>query len=96
MTFRVGQRVVCIAEGHGPILLGEVNAIVGAIYTVRKISEYGGQIGLYLSEIINPPQHTIDGLIERGMYSERFRPIVERKTDISIFTKMLTDKRVDA
>ena len=24
MTFRVGQKVVCIAEGHGPILLGEV------------------------------------------------------------------------
>jgi hypothetical protein len=26
----------------------------------------------------------------------RFRPIVSRKTDISIFTRMLTDKTVDA
>jgi hypothetical protein len=90
MAFRVGQKVVCV---KGPRRHRNVNQPkVGEIYTIRLIypSSLTGEPGFLLEEIVN-------GLHpngrEYGFYADRFRPVVERKTDISIFKAMLTDKR---
>ncbi len=102
MAFYVGQKVVCVDDepggypGNAPNLAGLKS---GAIYTVRALREHdhSGNMGLLLCEIIRPILSDDCGR-EQPFYIRRFRPAVERKTDISIFTAMLTPKRqsVDA
>lgn len=82
--FRIGQKVVCVnakpRPGTGWIFWGP--PVVGAIYTVAGhcVSRWG-DVCITLSEM-------------DGQYrAVRFRPVVERKTDIGIFTRMLTDNR---
>jgi hypothetical protein len=90
MAFRVGQKVVCV-DASGLTLIKPLT--IGAVYTIREL--YDDPIrgpAVMLEEIIN----IMHPRGEFGYRSVRFRPIVERKTDISIFTKMLTDKRLDA
>ena len=82
--FRVGQKVVCInisdVESEG-LRLKE--------YTVT------GTAMLHNIAYIG-----VDGMAVEGdpapWWASRFRALVERKTDISIFTRMLTPKREDA
>jgi hypothetical protein len=95
MTFYSGQKVVHI--GWPPRSLWERfiewvlppqidDIVIGQVYTVFKISNHGGDLYLELVEIA-PPKHWywLDGYI-----ADAFRPLVERKTDISAFTGMLT------
>ena len=91
MTFRVGMKVVCVdvmglRSTHPPVLFG-------VVYTVRGVFDDPiDGLGILLEEIINP-------MHERGEYGyrpHRFRPIVERKTDISCFKHMLHPQGVDA
>ena len=94
MSFRVGQKVVCVnaepsADGY------KVALIEGAVYTIIEIVDHAGDrrcvredtLGIILCEVQSPPYRI-------GFYGEfsahRFRPVVERKTNISIFTRMLT------
>ena len=91
--FRVGQKVVCVnAEGmkYGPRKWARLTT--GQIYTVRALVDGMDEDGrlwpaLLLQEISNPiaPRG-----VEYNYASCRFRPIVERKTDISVFKAMLT------
>src|SRR5712664_4036772 len=83
MTFRVGQKVVCISQipdGDGLSL-----PQVGSIYTIRAIftkvlnPQFG--VGFLLEEIRNAA-HPGTGR-EWGFYSQRFRPLVENKTSVS-------------
>lgn len=94
-NFRVGQKVVCIdaSERKGP---GKytVLPVQGRVYTVRGISAWQWNcgfsgVGLYLEEIHRPP--TPQGEAPWGCW--RFRPVVERKTDISIFKALLTPSK---
>jgi hypothetical protein len=91
VTFRVGQKVVCVRDGyfvnkcvHRPI--------VGHVYTVRDVfisprsAEYGPAIRVF--ELLNPI-HKGSGR-EYGFYASRFRPVFEGKTDIGCFTEILT------
>lgn len=95
--FQIGQKVVCIADktrgGYGD----EIEPIVGAVYTVRGIdlNRQGCKCptGLWLCEIHNEPRVYAGGFDEASFAEDRFRPLVERKTDIGIFKKMLTPKR---
>lgn len=84
MTFQVGQKVVCV---RGPYSSwnwpGRQDAAVGETYTIRGFTgasrpELGA--GLLLEEIKNPCGYSGE---EAGFYSSRFRPIVERKTEVS-------------
>lgn len=95
--FHVGQRVVCIdphkSTWHRKSFLGipyikwssELNE--GSVYTVQEVfvgTEYFSNVrsvGLKLKEVVNYDNS--------GFRASRFRPVVERKTDISIFTDML-------
>ena len=79
----VGQKVVCIKFGQCwcgciPPLL-----ILNAVYTIKSIEYCFDQVGIELIEISTPTDHA-------GYSAGWFRPAQEKKTDISIFTAMLT------
>lgn len=94
MTFHVGQKVVCVdASGAADGFI-----VKGAIYTVRWLGERPRDFGpgVMLDEA-SGGFHEEAG-VEYCFCITRFRPIVERKTDISIFTAMLNPSKqgVDA
>jgi hypothetical protein len=81
LMFRVGQKVVCVNAKECGLL------IKGQIYTVLSLNPRGCEGAI---EVDCAPSSS--GC--RGYFAWRFRPLVERKTDISVFTKMLTDVKV--
>ena len=94
MNFYVGQKVVCVDDAARPTAgLGwsfkKPNVHIGEVYTIGGFENGGGELGVYLLEVVsNYPPFPRSGL-SRSFYPDRFRPVVERKTDISIFTAML-------
>lgn len=82
--FHPNQKVICINNGPMKNNRGLVppapQLSEGTIYTVKSVSP-GGKAILLVEEV------AFDDY--RGFNSSRFRPIVEKKTDISIFTEML-------
>lgn len=87
MTFRVGQKVVCVdVKGCPDGLL-----VRGRIYTIATIKYFDGSssfhrgYGVTLEEL--PAIETEDFWAEYK--ATRFRPVVERKTDISVFHEIL-------
>ncbi len=100
-NFHVGQKVVCVGDDlasvpEGYVLLTPlVLPVKGKIYTVRSI-EIGlvrGEACLRLEEI---EDQTAEVLAEGELWeieivfdASYFRPLVERKTDISVFKEML-------
>ncbi len=91
-NFVVGQKVVCVDVSEKLVAAANY-PIVDNVYTIRKIVLDGDHIIVLLSEICN--LHISSRIGEPGFGASRFRPLTERKTDISIFTKMLTDKQVE-
>lgn len=88
MAFHVGQKVVCVdADGVNPLLH---SLDKGAVYQLRHllVDDFGVE-GCFLVGVKNFC-HAYTG-IEHGYEIRRFRPVVTRKTDISIFTEMLTN-----
>lgn len=84
--FYVGQKVVCVDDT--PRSQKTYGLTRGRIYNVRGICENArGEVGLQLEEILIP-EKLMNG-DERGFYVDRFRPIQERKTDITVFTEIL-------
>lgn len=79
MAFHVGQKVVCVDASEHKALHA------GTVYTIAAIHHEDGETFVGLLEI--PRNHA-------DWYAWRFRPVVEPKTDISIFTAMLTPKKV--
>lgn len=100
----VGQKVVCIATGDWKKVLSYDPACSvpkrGNIYTIREIylDPYSGSTGIRLVEIVNALGLYLgtDRLIERGWCLHEFKPLEEKKTNISIFTRMLTGNKVHA
>lgn len=98
MSFRVGQKVVCIAP-FDSTWAGWATPQQSKTYTVRAVSmgsvaqvrDYGPWFSVLLDEIKNPER---DG--EPTFGHQHFRPLIERKTDISIFTELLTPKQKQA
>ncbi|WNV09994.1 hypothetical protein [Tardiphaga sp. 709] len=89
MTFRVGQKVVCVAQCRAKLPC-EVMPRMGQIYTIRSICDYDDGIpGLLFAEIRNPELHYADGFGECDFNALKFRPVVERETDISVFHEIL-------
>lgn len=85
MIFYVGQKVVCVDNGPTPGRAGWLADIpqTGEVYTIEAFLEVEGEPGFILKEIKNTEYWGF------SYAARRFRPVVERKTDISIFTKML-------
>lgn len=85
-NFRVGQKVVCINDVPDPgrRFTDCIPPKRGMVYTVRDYvpSHYGNWTAIRLVEVVRRPDNM-------GFRASRFRPLVERKTDISIFTAVL-------
>lgn len=92
MSFHVGQKVVCVDDAYFwyPGLVQR--PVRGIVYVIRAFT-YGicsdGSRGEGLL-LVGVQNRNGAGGLEHGFKPGRFRPIVERKTDISIFTAMLT------
>lgn len=107
--FVVGQKLVCVTyddspvEGLTVVSEGFVQPEIGRIYTVRElfISKTTGQLGMKLEEIpdqrVTVLYHGLIGSATIAWDPNNFRPLKARKTDISIFTKLLnpTSKEVE-
>lgn len=80
MSFRVGQKVVCVNDiarpGHD--WMDGDRPTVGDVYVIIGFESWYGVDCIFTSAF---PHWSFD--------AARFRPAVERKTDISIFAEML-------
>ena len=89
-NFKVDQKVVCIDDDWGSAPLeGQVQhwPKKNDVYTVRAVFVEGdGKVFIRLREIVNPET---DKHHEAEFWAECFRPVAERKTDISVFRKLL-------
>lgn len=97
MAFRVGQKVYCVRGerigGYG----SEIFPVEGVVYTIREFAE-GGYLTLNeqhirLEEITNPTLTYLDGYHEAAFCVSRFRPLVNRRTDISALEALLNPNR---
>lgn len=93
---RIGQKLVCVKLGAPETELswraqGFVWPVLGSIYTLRGFAPPTDCLSLLLNEIRNP---LLFGAFEPGYEEWGFRPVVERKTDISVFQAMLTPSPV--
>ncbi len=98
MTFRVGQKVVCVDDGGSVgTWVGGEDIYKGAVYTIHSTFSFEGDKFVRLFEVKRSRQCT-EKWGHDGYGAHRFRPIVERKTDISIFKRMLLPQKgnVDA
>lgn len=84
MSFHVGQRVVCVDDSpvEGRIWY-DGKPQISAVYTIVGI-EYG-RYGPYQTFLFAE----LSRQSGRGYAAWRFRPVIERKTDISILTALL-------
>ena len=94
LDWKVGDKLVCVDDvnqNFGYVLRA------GTVYTIREMVVVPkgypdtGQIGVRLAEVVLP--RGFDGS-ERAHKATRFRPIQTRKTDISIFQRLLTNPHV--
>lgn len=97
--FRVGMKVV-LANPFGPVSSlraiadGVVLPAMGEVYTIREFDpDESCFLCIRLSEITNGPD-PVDG-IEPSFQASLFRPVVERKTDISTLTALLTPSKIE-
>jgi hypothetical protein len=90
-AFHVGQKVVCIKQHTTDA--GFTYPPVGTLGTVREIvtCPYTGRVGIRLVEHRLPLHEDGD---EYMFSTKHFRPVVERKTSIEIFTAMLNKPTV--
>ena len=98
--FHVGQRVVCIDDiGCAPGSEFPYIPIKGSIYTVRGFVSphvgYERTPGMLLEEVVNAPWEYNEGVVEPSFHPYHFRPVVQRKTDISVFKRMLDNVRTE-
>ena len=97
MSYRdwhVGMKVVCIDGRWDPNQPGENSPVDGGLYTIRTIEADGDGVFIRLVEIINPT-NTRDGDEECRFTTKSFRPVRVRKTDIAVFTALLSPSDKD-
>lgn len=97
MTFYVGQKVVCVYAGGDPAFDDwdeSERIVVGQIYTIRRVYiDHDGEDCVWLDEVQRSHLSRIDWGPDVGYGAYRFRPVVERKTDISIFEEILRNTK---
>lgn len=98
--FRVNQKVVCV-EAAWDVHGFEKTPQCGAVYTIREIfTDTASGCAFALHEIVNRPAFYKGAVgirfVEKRWRSSNFRPLVSRKTDISIFKAMLKPTEVNA
>ncbi len=95
MTFHVGQAVECVDDDWGAFAVA-MAVLSGVSHPVKG----GKYVVVHVFARSVTPEHGCPALViggYSGVYASCcFRPIVERETDISIFTALLTPTKVDA
>ncbi len=88
MTFRVGQKVVCVrGPGSYP---GCRWPVKGIVYTVRQINDWPSGTIILLDEINNSHlMNELGNTIEPGFGARFFRPVTEPKNDVEAFVTEL-------
>lgn len=87
--FHIGQKVICV-DTRSPVIRGTQTDI-------KRLAE-GAQY-IVTNTRIDPrtgiPAIQVDAIPEKYIWAQarRFRPLIEHKTDISIFTAMLKPKQ---
>lgn len=93
MSFHVGQKVVCIndkpREPNTRWFGGEA-PVVGQTYTIKRVYVFNGCPSVWLEEVARHQRSLAIHGTDVGYGAYRFRPVIERKTSIDIFTAMLT------
>jgi hypothetical protein len=94
---KVGDKIVCIRDESEMMhpAAGDVMPKKDQIYTIRGFEREDDDVFFYLEEIRNQPGLYWDGYGETCFHSEGFRPIQDRKTDISSLTKLLNTAPAD-
>lgn len=101
LDWHVGMKLVCV-DAADTTSSGAVELIEGRIYTLRWIGNrsdwLGRYIGVRLVEIVREPSFFLDQIHfdlhgETPFNASRFRPLLKRATDISVFTAMLHGQR---
>lgn len=92
MSFHLGQKIVCIDDRwHHPNGLPPILPRKGVVYTFAGWESYvepgNPNRYLYVEEI--PKCQPDSSLRLVSFQASHFRPVVERKTDISIFKRLL-------
>ena len=104
MSFYVGQKVECVDISRGfQNMLGDWSddreLKIGAIYTIRAVGLYDDDAPVvWLDEILirrAPKGKKAKNVGDVPYGAWRFRPLIENKTDISIFTEMLKPKQLE-
>ena len=89
--FHTGQKVAFIGgvfPDRDAIQLS--NKKVYTVHSYCKNGRHGNEEGIHLNEV-----HNTSSSKRCSCYSaHEFRPIVEKKTDISVFTEMLKDTKI--
>lgn len=90
----VGQRIVCL---DGSVIFTDMTyPHEGSVYTIREVLGCGPHLGFLLEELDNEydwlrtPENGSMLWGEPGFLSTRFRPLVDTKTSIEMFKRMLT------
>lgn len=95
MTFRVGQKIVCVERapfGDSQWDPDDGVPVEGEIYTIQQMHiESSGYLVLRLLEIRRGERARRWWGDDVGYGAYRFRPVVERATDVFVFHKILDD-----
>lgn len=103
-NFRVGQKVVCVDDGAlWDIKTGSVYTVAQItvepdVYVDIETGDFShigaNQAVVYLTEVVlRHTRHGVRTIHFGGFSASRFRPVVQRKTDISIFKALLTPSK---
>jgi hypothetical protein len=89
MAFRIGQRVVCIDASPSARWTEVRDLVLNRVYKIAGFDDEcpSGAIGLHLVGV--PMRTHPDWRRPIGWRVDRFRPVVERKTDISALQALL-------
>ena len=104
MSFKIGQKVVCINTDQHPLGKGDYGAPpvadhieIGKVYIIRRLSNR--KIPLVWLQGINRRQPHADGgfWTDSGFLAFRFRPLIERKTEtgMSILREIIDRESVE-
>lgn len=101
--FHVGQEVVCVDASH-TTKHNEQELVRGKIYKIRWVglSEhpvFGGNLSIKVEGMVRPVRPDLvemfPELADVPFRATRFRPLVEKKTSIAIFEKMLIPNKLE-
>lgn len=98
MAFYVGQKVVCVDDDTCEID-NRQRLFLGRVYTVRSVRSTPGAIYAHHPNYVDEKTFlALKEITDRvgcdtAYAASRFRPVVERKTDIGIFQAMLNPSR---